>query len=73
MTCCFLPQEKNIILGSLKQRADMVYKRFNKIPGVFCNPVEGAMYAFPRIDIPEKAWGAVKVQLGSLIYQASQD
>ena len=39
----------------------MVYERFNKIPGVFCNPVEGAMYAFPRIDIPEKAWELAKV------------
>ena len=33
----------------------MVHERMNKIPGVYCNEVDGAMYAFPRIDIPEEA------------------
>ncbi len=28
---------------------------FNSIEGVKCNPVQGAMYAFPAIDIPKKA------------------
>lgn len=40
----------------------MIYERFNKIPGVTCNEVQGAMYAFPRIDIPEAAWEDAKVR-----------
>ncbi len=56
-------QEKERILGSLKQRANLVYDRFNKIPGVFCNRLQGAMYAFPRIEIPEEALKLAKVIL----------
>ena len=41
----------------------MVHTKFNKIPGVFCNEVQGAMYAFPRIDIPEEALEDAKVHL----------
>lgn len=48
-------EERQQILSSLKLRAQMVHTKFNKIPGVFCNEVQGAMYAFPRIDIPEEA------------------
>ena len=59
-TC--ITQEKNRILSSLKTRASLVYERFNKIPGVFCNPVEGAMYAFPRIEIPENALKLAEVK-----------
>ena len=43
------------MLLALKNKAKMVYDKMNKIPGVQCNEVQGAMYAFPKIDIPEKA------------------
>ena len=46
----------------------MVHTKFNKIPGVFCNEVQGAMYAFPRIDIPEEALEDAKVYLYIHIY-----
>ena len=46
----------------------MVHTKFNKIPGVFCNEVQGAMYAFPRIDIPEEALEDAKVHLYSCTY-----
>jgi alanine transaminase len=29
--------------------------RFNTLPGLSCQPAEGAMYLFPRIDMPNKA------------------
>lgn len=48
-------QEKKSILDSLKRRAEMVYERFNSVDGVSCNRVEGAMYAFPRVEIPQAA------------------
>ena len=41
----------------------MVYDRLNKIPGVKCNEVQGAMYAFPRVDIPEAALEDAQVSI----------
>lgn len=33
----------------------MVYEKFNSIPGIRCNRLQGSMYAFPQIEIPEGA------------------
>jgi len=54
-------QEKNFVLGQLKEKAEMVTKTFNSIEGVSCNVVQGAMYAFPNIQLPPKAQDAAKV------------
>jgi alanine transaminase len=35
-------------------------ERFNALPGMSCQPAEGAMYLFPRIDMPQKAIQAAK-------------
>ncbi|KAI6171500.1 Alanine transaminase [Aphelenchoides bicaudatus] len=48
-------KEKNQVLSSLKERAEMVSKAYNSIEGISCNPVTGAMYAFPHICLPKKA------------------
>ncbi|XP_042906500.1 alanine aminotransferase 2 isoform X1 [Parasteatoda tepidariorum] len=48
-------KEKSEVLKSLKERALLVEKTFNKIRGMKCNAVVGAMYAYPRITLPEKA------------------
>lgn len=42
-------KEKNCVLKSLAERAKMVADTFNSIPGMSCNPVQGAMYAFPQV------------------------
>jgi len=47
--------EKKAVLNSLAQRAKMVAETFNSIEGVSCNEVQGAMYAFPKLDLPKKA------------------
>ncbi len=44
-------EEKTAILSSLKDRAKMVVETFNRMPGITCNPVQGAMYAFPQVRI----------------------
>lgn len=49
-------QEFLEITQSLERKANMVYTRLNEIPGVSCNDVLGAMYAFPKVEIPEEAW-----------------
>lgn len=48
-------EEKTSVLKSLAERAKLVEDSFNVIPGISCNPVQGAMYAFPQIKLPEKA------------------
>ncbi|XP_023336163.1 alanine aminotransferase 2, partial [Eurytemora carolleeae] len=47
-------------LASLKRRGEMIAESFNKIEGVHCNPVQGAMYAFPQVLLPEKAIAAAQ-------------
>uniref|UniRef100_A0A0R3S5C3 alanine transaminase n=1 Tax=Elaeophora elaphi TaxID=1147741 RepID=A0A0R3S5C3_9BILA len=48
-------QEKTAVLDSLRDRARAVYEAYDSIDGIKCNPVQGAMYAFPRIEMPQKA------------------
>ena len=48
-------QERDAILDSLKRRAKLITEEMNKMEGVSCNSVEGAMYAFPRVRLPAKA------------------
>jgi len=47
--------EQQAIYNGLKERSQKLVEGLNKIPGISCVPAEGAMYAFPRIEIPEKA------------------
>jgi len=55
-------EEKTAVLKSLDSRAKMVAETFNSIPGFKCNPVQGAMYAFPQITLPQKAIDAAKAK-----------
>ncbi|XP_056612342.1 alanine aminotransferase 2 [Triplophysa dalaica] len=48
-------QEKTAVLGALAEKAKLTEQILNAVPGIKCNPVQGAMYAFPRIFIPPKA------------------
>lgn len=45
-------QERDCILGELKRRAVLLAEGLNRIPGIECNVVAGAMYAFPKIALP---------------------
>jgi len=46
-------EEKNNILNSLQRKSKMLAQGLNKIEGISCNIVAGAMYAFPKITLPE--------------------
>ncbi|PIO15611.1 hypothetical protein AB205_0145980 [Aquarana catesbeiana] len=48
-------REKEAVLGNLAQKARVTEELFNQVPGIQCNPLQGAMYAFPRIFIPPRA------------------
>jgi len=47
-------------LASYAERAKLVADTLNSIPGISCNTVQGAMYAFPQIKFPEAALAAAK-------------
>ncbi|KAF2356208.1 Aminotransferase class I/classII [Trinorchestia longiramus] len=52
--------EKAAVLSSLAERAKLVAETFNTVPGMTCNIVQGAMYAFPQLILPAKALEAAK-------------
>ncbi|KAK3102619.1 hypothetical protein FSP39_012706 [Pinctada imbricata] len=58
---CF-KKEKDEVLAQLKEKAKIVTELFNSIEGITCNEVQGAMYAFPRIFIPQKAVDEAKAE-----------
>jgi alanine-synthesizing transaminase len=39
------------VIAKLKERGRFTEKRINEIPGLHCNPIQGAFYAFPTIDL----------------------
>ena len=45
-------EERDGILNELKQRAVILAEGLNKIPGIQCNRVAGAMYCFPQVTLP---------------------
>jgi len=45
-------KEREGILAELRLRAKLLADGLNAIPGIQCNEVAGAMYAFPRITLP---------------------
>ncbi|XP_045431837.1 alanine aminotransferase 1 isoform X2 [Pipistrellus kuhlii] len=47
--------EKQEVLAQLAAKAKLTEQVFNEAPGIRCNPVQGAMYSFPRIQLPPRA------------------
>ncbi|XP_071348252.1 alanine aminotransferase 2-like isoform X2 [Trachinotus anak] len=48
-------KERTATLSALAEKAKLTEQVLNTVQGISCNPVQGAMYSFPRITIPEKA------------------
>ncbi|KAL0222615.1 hypothetical protein RCL1_002469 [Eukaryota sp. TZLM3-RCL] len=53
-------KEKTDSLESLKRRAYKTSQMMNQLPNVSCQPVQGALYAFPCIQLPPKAVEAAR-------------
>lgn len=43
------------MLAELAAKAKLTEQVFNEAPGIRCNPVQGAMYSFPRVQLPPRA------------------
>eukprot|EP00897_Mesotaenium_endlicherianum_P010429 jgi/Mesen1/9414/ME000614S08666 len=52
--------ERKAIMESLRTRAHMMTDGFNSCKNVTCNFTEGAMYSFPRIELPRRAVEAAR-------------
>ncbi|EJK48082.1 hypothetical protein THAOC_33157 [Thalassiosira oceanica] len=52
--------EESTIFNSLVRRSKLLVDGLNKIEGVTCEPSEGAMYAFPKIELPKGAVAAAE-------------
>lgn len=46
--------ERDAVLHALAAKARMLWEFLNEIPGISCQPLEGAMYAFPKIELPAR-------------------
>lgn len=46
--------EKDNIMNSLKEKAKLTAAGFNAIEGISCQTIQGAMYSFPSVTMPEK-------------------
>jgi len=55
------------VLGELALKARMTTETLNTVEEVRCNEVMGAMYAFPRIFLPDKAVAEAKVSIPLLL------
>lgn len=53
-------QEYDGIYGNLQERARALFRAFQKMEGVECQNPQGAMYLFPKINLPPKAIEAAK-------------
>ncbi|XP_052465676.1 alanine aminotransferase 2-like isoform X1 [Carassius gibelio] len=55
-------KERTAILSALAEKAKLTEEILNTVPGISCNPVQGAMYSFPCITLPERAINAAKAK-----------
>lgn len=52
------------MLAQLAAKAKLTEQVFNEAPGIRCNPVQGAMYSFPCMQLPPRAVQRAQVWRG---------
>uniref|UniRef100_A0A673IVK2 alanine transaminase n=1 Tax=Sinocyclocheilus rhinocerous TaxID=307959 RepID=A0A673IVK2_9TELE len=55
-------KERTAVLSALAEKAKLTEEILNTVPGISCNPVQGAMYSFPRITLPERSINEAKAK-----------
>ena len=55
-------KESSAILASLRSRQIKIVDALRELDGVTCNDADGAMYAFPRITMPDAALAAAEAR-----------
>ena len=51
----YVLQEKTAILESYRRKAKITTSMLNSLEGISCSDVTGALYAFAKIELPQKA------------------
>lgn len=46
-------KEKSAIISELSTKAAFLHSELNSIPGMTCNKIQGALYGFPRLYLPD--------------------
>ncbi|VDN24096.1 unnamed protein product [Gongylonema pulchrum] len=46
----------------MKVRARLVQEAYGALEGISCRPIQGAMYAMPKIELPRKAVEAAQAR-----------
>jgi aspartate/methionine/tyrosine aminotransferase len=54
--------QKHKIFMELKEKAKLMTDGLNSIDGFTCQPAQGAMYCFPKIDMPKGAIAAAQAE-----------
>jgi alanine transaminase len=55
-------EERDGILNGLQRKSSALGKALNSVEGMSCQPLQGAMYAFPKIEMSAKAVAAANAQ-----------
>lgn len=55
-------QETQKIHDTLEKRSETMANKFSTLPGVNIEPAMGALYLFPQLHLPKKAWEEAKKQ-----------
>eukprot|EP00831_Metopus_contortus_P014435 TRINITY_DN15976_c0_g1_i1.p1 TRINITY_DN15976_c0_g1~~TRINITY_DN15976_c0_g1_i1.p1 ORF type:complete len:228 (+),score=39.27 TRINITY_DN15976_c0_g1_i1:177-860(+) len=53
-------KEKKQILENLTKKAELVSREFPKVHRISCNPMHGALYVFPRVEMTQSAIAEAK-------------
>jgi len=53
----------DILAAEFKQRCDLIVERLNAMPGVECHKPKGAIYVFPKVDVPNMSSEEVALEL----------
>ena len=53
----------DIIAAEFKARCDLIVERLNAMPGVQCHKPKGAIYVFPKVDVPGMTSEEVALEL----------
>ena len=55
-------KEEHEIFAGMKRRSKALVDGLNKVDGITCNEAEGAMYAFPKVELSNKAIACAEKQ-----------
>ena len=53
----------DILSAEFKQRCDLIVERLNAMPGVECHKPKGAIYVFPKVEVPNMTSEEVALEL----------